>query len=142
MDGWGVPRLPSSSGVAARASRRPSALAAALTAARRAGVAAKATAGLHHPLRHATASGPDAHGFVSVFGGAILADVHGLSADDLAEILDSRDAAEWTLGDTLGWRSLSARPEQVEAARSRTALGYGSCSFDEPRDDLRALGWL
>ncbi len=120
----------------------PGALASALTAARRAGVPTKATAGLHHPLRHATASGPDAPGFVNVFGGAILAAVHDLAADDLAEILDSRDPAEWTLGDTLGWRSLSARPEQVETARARTALGYGSCSFDEPREDLRALDWL
>ena len=120
----------------------PEALAHALTAARRAGVAFKATAGLHHPLRHATVVGPVAHGFVSVFGGAVLAAVHDLGADDLAEILDSRDAAAWTLGDTLAWNRLAARPEQVEAARERVALAYGSCSFDEPAGDLRALGWL
>ena len=120
----------------------PEALARALTAARRAGVAFKATAGLHHPLRHETVVGPVAHGFVSVFGGAILAAVHDLGADDLAEILDGRDAAAWTLGDTLAWNRLAARPEQVEAARERVALAYGSCSFDEPTADLRALGWL
>ena len=116
------------------------ALATALTEARRAGVAVKATAGLHHPLRHETAEGPRAHGFVNVFGGAVLADVHDLRADDLAEILDSRDAADWALGDVLAWKRLVARPEQIEAARARTALSYGSCSFEEPRDDLRALG--
>ena len=119
----------------------PEALAGALTAARRAGVAFKATAGLHHPLRHDTPDGP-AHGFINVFGGAILAAVHGLGADDLAEILDSRDAAEWDLGETLRWRRLEARPGQIAAARESVALAYGSCSFDEPRDDLRALGWL
>ena len=118
------------------------ALAGAMTAVRRAGVAFKATAGLHHPLRHETLAGPVAHGFVNVFGGAVLADVHSLRADDLAEILDSRDAADWALGDTLAWKRLAARPEQIEAARARTALAYGSCSFDEPRADLRALGWL
>ena len=118
------------------------ALAEALTTARRAGVAFKATAGLHRPLRHATTAGPDAHGFVNVFGGAVLAAVHDLGPADLAEILDSRDAAAWAIGDVLAWNRLSARPEQIEAARSRVALAYGSCSFDEPRDDLRALGWL
>ena len=118
------------------------ALAHALTLVRRAGVAFKATAGLHHPLRHAVAGEPGAHGFVNVFGGAVLAAVHSLPAHDLAEILDSRDAAEWALGDTLRWTSLAARPEQIEAARSRVALAYGSCSFDEPTGDLRALGWL
>ena len=120
----------------------PEALAHALTAARCAGVAFKATAGLHHPLRHETTAGPAAHGFVNVFGGAVLAAVHGLPADDLAEILDSRDAGAWALGDTLAWKRLAARPEQVEAARETVALAYGSCSFDEPTADLRALGWL
>ncbi len=117
------------------------ALAGALTAARRAGVAFKATAGLHHPLRHDTPDGP-AHGFVNVFGGAVLAAAHNLDADDLAELLDSRDAADWTLGKTLRWRRLEARPDQIAEARATVALAYGSCSFDEPRDDLRALGWL
>ena len=120
----------------------PEALARALTAARRAGVAFKATAGLHHPLRHTDAAGDAAHGFVNVFGGAVLAHVHSLAADDLAEILDSRDASEWRLGDTLAWRRLEARPDQVAGARESVATAYGSCSFDEPRDDLRALGWL
>ena len=46
------------------------------------------------------------------------------------------------LGDTLAWTSLAARPDQVHDARSAVALAYGSCSFDEPREDLRALGWL
>ena len=122
------------------------ALAEALTLVRRAGVAFKATAGLHHPIRHvvpgASDGAPDAHGFVNVFGGAVLAAVHDLPAHDLAEILDSRDAAEWQIGDALRWTSLAARPEQIEAARARVALAYGSCSFDEPTGDLRALGWL
>jgi hypothetical protein len=118
------------------------ALAGAVTSARQAGVAFKATAGLHHPLRHTDVTGADAHGFLNLFGGAVLASVHGLGADDLAEVLDSRDASAWLLGDTLGWRTLRARPEQVAEARERFALAYGSCSFDEPRDDLRALDWL
>lgn len=118
-------------------------LAHALTAARRAGVAVKATAGLHHPLRGmADVGGAPMHGFVNVFGGATLAARHGLDADALAEVLDDGDAGRWRLADDLAWRSLSASGADVASARERVALSFGSCSFDEPTDDLRALGWL
>lgn len=119
-------------------------LAGALSAALAAGAPFKATAGLHHPLPNDDdAVGARMHGFMNVFGGAALARVHGLGADDLAEILADADAAHWRLDDDgLGWRSLRARPAEVADARSQAALSFGSCSFDEPREDLRALGWL
>ena len=121
------------------------ALARAVDAARRAGVPFKATAGLHHPLRHTRELGGGEaamHGFVNLFGGAVLARAHGLDADALAEILDDGDPAHFALGDALRWRGLSADGPAVAEARQAFALSYGSCSFDEPTDDLRALGWL
>ncbi|MDT7857858.1 hypothetical protein RQM47_14525 [Rubrivirga sp. S365] len=120
------------------------ALAEALATARDGGAPFKATAGLHHPFRNDDeAVGATMHGFVNVFGGAILARVHGLSASDLAEVLDDADAAHWRLDDDgLGWRSLQTTPPEVADAREQFALSYGSCSFDEPREDLRALGWI
>lgn len=119
------------------------ALAAALAAAVRAEAPFKATAGLHHPLpNHDDAVGARMHGFLGVFGGAALARVHGLGADDLAEMLDDADAASWAVGDTLRWRSLAATAAEVADARAQFALSFGSCSFDEPVDDLQALGWL
>ena len=119
-------------------------LAAALVAARDGGAPFKATAGLHHPFRNDDeAVGATMHGFVNVFGGAALARVHGLSAGDLAEVLDDADPAAWRLdGDGLGWRSLQTTPPEVADAREQFALSYGSCSFDEPREDLRALQWI
>ena len=119
-------------------------LAAAITAARDGGAPFKATAGLHHPFRNDDeAVGATMHGFVNVFGGAALARVHGLGADDLAEVLDDADTDHWRLGDEgLGWRSLRTTPPEIADTREQFALSYGSCSFDEPRDDLRALGWL
>lgn len=118
------------------------ALARAMTEARRAGVAFKATAGLHEPLRHADdAVGATMHGFLNVFGGAALAARHGLDADALAELLDDGDAAHWRLDDALAWRSLAATGDEVAQARASVALSFGSCSFDEPRDGLAALGW-
>ena len=119
------------------------ALAGALAAAVRAGAAVKATAGLHHPLRGmADVGGAPMHGFVNVFGGAALAARHGLGADDLAEILDDGRPASWRLADDLAWRVLAADGADVARARAGVALSFGSCSFDEPTDDLRALGWL
>ena len=120
------------------------ALAAAVVAVRDGGAPFKATAGLHHPFRNDDeAVGATMHGFVNVFGGAALARVHGLSMGDLAEVLDDADPARWRLdGDGLGWRSLQTTPPELADAREQFALSYGSCSFDEPREDLRALGWI
>ncbi len=119
------------------------ALAGALAAAVRAGAAVKATAGLHHPLRGmADVGGAPMHGFLNVFGGAALAARHGLGADDLAEVLDDGRPAAWRLADDLAWRGLAADGTDVARARAGVALSFGSCAFDEPTDDLRALGWL
>ena len=119
------------------------ALASALTETLRAGVPFKATAGLHHPIRqYREEVETEMHGFLNVFGGAILARLHGLDADALAEILDDTDPGHFELGDTLVWKHLSATASDIAEARERSALSYGSCSFDEPRDDLRQLGWL
>ncbi|WP_412067900.1 hypothetical protein [Rubrivirga sp. IMCC43871] len=118
-------------------------LATALAAAVRADAPFKATAGLHHPLpNHDDAVGARMYGFLGVFGGAALARVHGLGADDLAEMLDDADASSWAVGDALRWRSLSASAAEVADAREQLALSFGSCSFDEPVDDLQSLGWL
>ena len=109
----------------------------------RAGAPFKATAGLHHPLpNHDDAVGARMHGFMGVFGGAILARLHGLDRDALAEVLDDADASHWSVGDELRWTTLSASAAEVADGRSQLALSFGSCSFDEPREDLRALGWI
>ncbi len=109
----------------------------------RSGAPFKATAGLHHPLPNwDDAVGTRMHGFMGVFGGAILARLHGLDRDALAEVLDDADASHWSLGDDLRWTTLAASAAEVADGRSQLALSFGSCSFEEPREDLRALGWL
>ena len=120
------------------------AVARAITTARDADAPFKATAGLHHPLPNwDEAVGSRMLGFLGVFGGAALARVHGLRSDDLAELLDDADASHWALDDDgLQWTSLRASPAEVGDARSQFALSFGSCSFDEPCDDLREHGWL
>ena len=101
--------------------------------------ALKATAGLHHPIRHHDGKmDAMAHGFLNVFGALVLAEVHRLPTEKIAEIVADEDPASFKFtGDTFAWRDLRA-----EAGNLGYMTSFGSCSFDEPRDDLRALGLL
>jgi len=108
------------------------------------GVPLKATAGLHHPLpRHDDSLGVRTHGFLNLFGGAALALANDLDVAEIRAILedDRRDA--FTLEERrLTWRDLEASSVDVMNAREILAVSFGSCSFDEPREDLRGLGIL
>jgi len=108
------------------------------------GVPMKFTAGLHHPIRHHDAT-VDAtmHGFVNVFTAGALAFVHDAHPDTLMKALSEEDATRFGFSDEgLTWNDHALSVEEIEAARAEAVLSYGSCSFDEPRDDLRALGLL
>lgn len=92
----------------------------------------KATAGLHHPIR-STKTGM--HGFLNVFIAAAAA-WHGANDSDLIETLNEEDPHE------LIARLEALTTAQIESARRDFAHSFGSCSFDEPIDDLHALGLL
>jgi hypothetical protein len=115
-----------------------------LQACREAGVPLKCTAGLHHPLRrYDPALEVTMHGFVNVFVAGVLGKVHHLGADVLQAILEDGDAGHFACDENgLNWQEYRATTEQVRVARQDAVLTFGSCSFDEPRDDLRALKWL
>lgn len=136
-------------GATADAVPPPSVLASILVCCRDAGVAVKATAGLHHPFRHPDkATDGMQHGFVNVAVAAALAlaaaPAHSLDAEDVAEILADEAGESFTLdsADALRWRDLSVDADDVAEARRRLFAGFGSCSFREPVDDLVALGLL
>ncbi|HEX2831436.1 MAG TPA: hypothetical protein VHW00_00385 [Thermoanaerobaculia bacterium] len=107
------------------------------------GVAFKATAGLHHPLRcvRSLTYEPNAptglmHGFINVFLAAAL-------LDDAEAVLEERDAEAFAFDDDgARWRDRRVRTQDLEALRRDFAISFGSCSFEEPIDDLRALHWL
>jgi hypothetical protein len=104
----------------------------------------KATAGLHHPLpRFEPGMGAKMHGFVNLFAAGVLAHARGLSVERIAELLDDADPASFVFtDDELRWRDLAVTTAEVREARRTAVISFGSCSFDEPRDDLRALGWM
>jgi hypothetical protein len=124
-----------------------------------AGVPFKATAGLHHPIRAEYPLTYDAgapcgvmHGFLNVFVSA--AAVNGderISAGDLnrcgvgraTEILEDREASNFHFTEEgVRWNTVFVDTTRLAAAREGFALSYGSCSFDEPVEDLRKLGLL
>lgn len=120
-----------------------------LCACAEAGVAFKATAGLHHPVRSVQAftSSPDSprgtmHGFLNVFVAAALVG-EGLPAADAERLLlEERPGAFVFLGDSVAWEGHRVAAATLARVRRGFALGFGSCSFDEPVHDLRALGLL
>ena len=103
-----------------------------VSACRDAGVPFKATAGLHHPIR----SG-DRHGFLNLLAAAVFAD------GDLEAILGEEDPAAFTLDESgFGVHDHRADADTIAGARAELFIAYGSCSFDEPTEDLVALGLL
>lgn len=109
-----------------------------------AGVPFKATAGLHHPLRHhSSLVQTDEFGFLNVFMAGSLALTHELPEEELAELLEERSIEAFAFDDAgITWREHRIRTENIEDVREEFAVSFGSCSFDEPREDLRALKLL
>jgi hypothetical protein len=101
----------------------------------------KATAGLHHPVRHYNAAaGATMHGFLNLLFATALADR--LEVAELAKILDDTEAAHFVFNDRdVRYMAEEISLDDLEAARAHF-MAYGSCSFSEPVDDLIALSIL
>jgi hypothetical protein len=87
------------------------------------------------------------HGFVNVFVAGAIAHASPIdpahqSVDELVAVLEDENPANFRFDDdSLSWTDQRVKTEHVRLVRERV-ISFGSCSFDEPRDDLRALGWL
>jgi hypothetical protein len=128
-------------GVTADAFPPVEAVAAFVLACRDAGVRFKATAGLHHPVRHVDpATGFHMHGFLNLLAAAVFAH---MGEDDLLPVLAEEDPGAFTV-DAGGLEVHGHRADAgaIEAARTELFVAYGSCSFSEPVEDLTALGIL
>jgi hypothetical protein len=113
-------------------------VAAFVAACRDAGVPFKATAGLHHAVRHG-----DAHGFLNLLAAAVFAHADRLSAEELVPLLAEEDAEAFALdADGLAVHGRRADAGAIAEARAELFVAYGSCSFDEPVADLTTLGLL
>jgi len=130
-------------GVTAEAFPSSAEIAAVLMAAGQQQVPIKFTAGLHHPVRifHESVQ-TKMHGFLNVLGAAVLALEHQWSEAEIIRMLDDEDPGSFSFTDEVfAWRDCEISAAQI-SARRELVTSLGSCSFDEPRDDLRALKLL
>jgi hypothetical protein len=110
----------------------------------------KATAGLHHPLRcfRPLTYAPDAptgtmHGFLNVFLMTGFARkkfkpnlLEGIMEEEFEEAFQfDDDSIRWHENDVL-------ELYEIAELRNEGIISFGSCSFDEPVEDLQALGLL
>jgi hypothetical protein len=133
-------------GVTADAFPAPAAVVAFLAAAVRTRVAFKATAGLHHAVRgsHRLTYAPDAasapmYGYLNVLlaTAALRADLGPAVAE---AILVDTDASSLVFADAgLRWHDVEFPSPLLRATRAEHLVGFGSCSFREPADEIRPL---
>jgi len=118
-------------------------VAAAIVACRDARVPIKFTAGLHHPFRRFDATvQTKMHGFLNVFVAGVLAHVGRLTDRDVQSLLGDEDPSHFRFDEEgLSGQGFQASTEQIRQAR-QVVLSFGSCSFDEPREDLQGLKLL
>jgi hypothetical protein len=120
-----------------------------LTACVRERVPFKATAGLHHAIRavRPLTEEPDSpratmHGFLNLFLGAALA-YFGADQQAIVRTLAEQDASVFRVDDELiRWHDHTLTADQIERVRSEFAMSFGSCSFIEPVDDMKEMGWI
>lgn len=117
-------------------------------------VAFKATAGLHHPIRGTYRltyeDNPpmgEMHGFVNIFLAAAFVYAKKLNHALTVAMLNETDPGHFSFHDEgAAWHSpdgeLRVSTDEITTSRQRFALSFGSCSFDEPVNESRALGWL
>jgi hypothetical protein len=98
---------------------------------RRQGVAFKATAGLHHPVRVR-----EEHGFLNLLAAALF------DGDEEEALAEEDESAFAVTAEAFTWRDRSAGPEEIATVRHELFVGFGSCSAQEPIDGLQTRGML
>ncbi|MEC8875238.1 MAG: hypothetical protein VYE50_01530 [Candidatus Thermoplasmatota archaeon] len=124
------------------------------------GISMKCTAGLHHPIRHfADEYDSYMHGFINTFGAGIFTSnfpnpsnsqekfrmfilLSHMIGDQKPENFEFRKKGMvWKVGDERG-TIFEFDNESILNCRNKKMISYGSCSFQEPIDDLKQLGWM
>jgi hypothetical protein len=112
-------------------------------------VSFKATAGLHHPCRgkypltyEAGSARGTMFGFLNVLIAAAFAR-SGVAKNEIVRILEAEQADAFCFGhDEITWCGARVSGAQIVEARNRFVLSFGSCSFEEPIQELRGLSLL
>jgi hypothetical protein len=82
------------------------------------------------------------HGFVNFLIAATAA-YEGAKEAEIGEILNESERGNFNTDvERLRWRERSFSSEAIGEMRDGFAIGFGSCSFDEPMEEMRAMGWI
>jgi len=112
-------------------------------------LAFKATAGLHHPLRshnrltyEADSTSARMHGFLNVFLASAFARF-GMPEKEVAALLEESSIEVFSFDEEgIKWRDHHLTLQRISVARLQVAISFGSCSFEEPVEDLKRIGLL
>lgn len=107
----------------------------------------KATAGLHHPIcaTYPLTYEPNSptglmYGFLNVFLCAALL-YSGAPAEQARKLLEETATDAFRFDDAgVTWRDQQLSNDTLARVRQGCAVSFGSCSFHEPIDDLKAIG--
>jgi hypothetical protein len=104
----------------------------------------KFTAGMHHPLRNYSADiEVMQHGFINIFGAALLCWGCYLSTDEITECLRDETADHFHFTEEgFSWKNRTISTSEIKRLRQGKVISFGSCSFTEPIEGLRSLGFL
>ncbi|HWF91218.1 MAG TPA: hypothetical protein VN684_02985 [Terriglobales bacterium] len=114
-----------------------------------AGIAYKATAGLHHPIRSTRpltyepgSVAGEMHGFLNVLVASAFV-MAGFPLATINELLADTESSSFLFTDSeVQWKEKSVLTSQLRKTREQLFVSFGSCSFEEPVEDLISLGWL
>ena len=107
----------------------------------------KATAGLHHPLRcvkpltyEKDAECGVMHGFLNLFLASAFIYCEKLDQREAVDLLLEENISSFTFkDDAIAWRSHRISADQLKDTRENFAFSFGSCSFEEPVEELKQL---
>jgi hypothetical protein len=107
-------------------------------------IAMKCTAGLHHPVRHFNEEvRTRMHGFINIFCSGAIAIRHNISEGEIIKMLEEEDPNSFKFtDDSFIWDKYTISVDDIKYSREALLISYGSCSFDEPIEDLQKLNLL
>lgn len=110
------------------------------------GVAYKATAGLHHPLRgqyrltYATDSAEGwMYGYLNLILASALLQENAAHHDVLAALLEHDPTTIKLTEQKMSWRNWQFEHDDVLAVRHNGLIAFGSCSFEEPINEFASF---
>ncbi|MDE0937279.1 MAG: hypothetical protein OSA89_15275 [Mariniblastus sp.] len=111
------------------------------------GVAFKATAGLHHPIRDnyrltyaSDSKTATMFGFLNVFYATMMSWEHAIGMKELTEILSVKEPTQFGANENeIFWGEFKVPLDRVKTLRNQSIISFGSCSFLEPTKELQDI---